>query len=204
MRGTYPTDTLAAVLAIAAALAALTSFFVVAVLHVLPTGLSPLRNAVSEYGISRFRDLYRLQAAAMGVAGLALAGAVARAVDPAPSRVLVLLVVYGCARIAIGWFPMDPIGTLERTPAGRMHRLLAAVAFVALPIAAVRLAQSLPHDGSHRPLVVLAWISVGCAVALAPTLAFARRVFGFAERVFYLACYAYVLAAAIELVRLTS
>lgn len=41
------------------------------ILHLLPTGLSPVRNAVSQYGITRYRQGYRILTVALGVAGLA-------------------------------------------------------------------------------------------------------------------------------------
>lgn len=31
------------------------------ILHLLPTGLSPVRNAVSQYGITRYRQGYRIE-----------------------------------------------------------------------------------------------------------------------------------------------
>lgn len=43
-------------------------------LHLAPTGYSPLRNAVSEYGVGAYAHWYQAQAAAAGLAGLALGG----------------------------------------------------------------------------------------------------------------------------------
>ena len=42
-------------------------------LHVQPTRLSPVRNPVSEYGITPFRSGYRVATIAFGIAGVALA-----------------------------------------------------------------------------------------------------------------------------------
>jgi hypothetical protein len=42
-------------------------------LHVVRTGLSPVRHAVSDYGTTPWHALYRAQAVALGAAGLALA-----------------------------------------------------------------------------------------------------------------------------------
>ena len=39
------------------------------VLHLMPSGLSPLRNPVSQYGITRFKAGYRVQTLAYGLAG---------------------------------------------------------------------------------------------------------------------------------------
>jgi len=38
-------------------------------LHLAPTGLSPVRNAVSQYGITPFRAGYRVATIAFGAAG---------------------------------------------------------------------------------------------------------------------------------------
>ncbi len=45
-------------------------------LHVEPTGLSPVRNAVSQYGITPFRIGYRVATIAFAAAGIALAAGV--------------------------------------------------------------------------------------------------------------------------------
>ena len=42
-------------------------------LHLAPTGLSPLRNAVSQFGITEYRAGYRAATVALAVAGLGAA-----------------------------------------------------------------------------------------------------------------------------------
>ena len=99
-------------------------------LHVAPTGLSPVRNAVSQYGITRFRAGYRVATIAFGVGGIALAVGIDRAVAPSGrSLVVVLLLIFAVARLAISWFPMDAPGT-PPTQTGRRHGLLAIAAFL--------------------------------------------------------------------------
>src|SRR5215471_16799687 len=100
-------------------------------LHLAPTGYSPVRNAVSEYGVGKYAPLYSTQATLMGAAALWVAVGVKQ-----PHRVVVLLVIFAIARISIGWFPTDRIGSRQRTPRGGIHLLLAAVAVVTLPWAA--------------------------------------------------------------------
>jgi hypothetical protein len=48
-------------------------------LHVEPTGLSPVRKAVSQYGITPFRVGYRVATIAFAAAGIALAVGISRA-----------------------------------------------------------------------------------------------------------------------------
>jgi hypothetical protein len=69
------------VLAVAAIAFAFASLCVacLVVLRVAPTGYSPLRNAVSEYGVGRYASWYRAQAACAGVAAVFLGAALALA-----------------------------------------------------------------------------------------------------------------------------
>ena len=50
-------------------------------LHVQRTGLSAARNPVSEYGITPFRSGYRIATIAFGIAGIALAIGIDRAIS---------------------------------------------------------------------------------------------------------------------------
>lgn len=157
------------------------------VLHILPTGLSPMRNAVSQYGISNYSIGYRVQTLAYGVAGIG--AAIGLASLPGPTSVAVVLcAVFAIARLAISWFPMDVPGG-ERTEHGRRHGLLAMGAFVGAGLAAGAVAKLLTHDHTHP---VLASASEGLAlVMLADLLAMGvnRRTtghyFGLIERGFY-------------------
>jgi len=95
-----------------------------------PTGLSPVRNAVSQYGITPFRAGYRVATIAFAAAGIALAAGIGLALGSGGRPVVVLLVIFAIARAAISWFPMDVPGS-ERTSTGQMHGLLAIGAFAA-------------------------------------------------------------------------
>jgi hypothetical membrane protein len=158
-------------------------------LHLAPTGYSPVRNAVSEYGVGRYAALYSTQAMLMGIAALWLAVALRQ-----PHRVVVLLVLFALARISIGWFPTDQIGSRQRTSRGSVHLVLAAVAFVTLPWAAVDLTRS---EGGEpwlgRILVVLAVLT---AVALRTQL---RPWFGLVERALYVGMLAWLIVVAVRL-----
>ncbi len=124
--------------AVALAGVALTTSSLVYV-HLRPTGLSPIRNAVSQYGISAFRGGYRAATIAAAVAGAALAVGIGTAVHGAGvSLVVGLLIAFALARAAISWVPMDRPGA-ERTETGRRHGLLAFVAFASAATAALRL-----------------------------------------------------------------
>jgi hypothetical protein len=93
-------------------------------LHLAPTGLSPVRNAVSQYGITSFRTGYRVATISFGAAGVALAAGIGLAIGGRGETVVALLIVFAIARAAISWFPMDAPGA-DRTPTGQMHGMLA-------------------------------------------------------------------------------
>jgi hypothetical protein len=153
-------------------------------LHLAPTGYSPVRNAVSEYGIGPYARWYRAQAAFTGVAGLLLAGALAAGVDPAPRRVITLLVVLLVARVSIGWFPT-----------GGIHLLLGIAAFLSASWAAVAL-----KSGQHgQP--ALGWAMAACAIGTGLSL---RRSplkpwLGLIERGYYVAMLAWLVLVAARL-----
>ena len=137
-------------------------------LHVQPTGLSWLRNPVSEYGITPFRSGYRVATIAFGVAGLALAIGIDRAIaGHGTVGVVALLVVFAAARGAISWFPMDAPDT-PRTSTGVTHVLLASVAFLSIAGAAIWLGAILPNvtrwHSLHLASTVLGYAMTPCLV----------------------------------------
>jgi hypothetical protein len=172
-------------------------------LHLEPTGLSPVRNAVSQYGITAFRAGYRVATIAFGAAGVALAVGIGLAIGGRGEAVVALLVVFAITRAAISWFPMDAPGA-ERTPTGQMHGLLAIAAFGCVTLAAFRLASVLSHQDRWHSLVpvsaALGSTMAACLLAMALARAFpaVRARFGAIERGFYLAAIAWfaVFAAA--------
>jgi hypothetical protein len=146
-------------------------------LHVAPTGYSPLRNAVSEYGVGRFAWGYRAQVL------LAAAAAVSLGVE-LHGRERRLLLVFAAARAAIAAYPTDLLGSGTVTRSGRIHLLLAAVAFASICWAA----------SSDRWEPALGYVAtagaVGTVLAIrrVPQL---RPVLGLLERVFYVAIIAW-------------
>ena len=157
------------------------------VLHVLPTGLSPVRNPVSQYGISDHRGGYRVQTLAYGVAGVGAAVGVSGL--PGPTGVVVgLCALFAVARMAISWFPMDVPGT-QRTETGRRHGLLAICAFGAVAVAAEQLAKLLTRDHLHPHLAsastVLAILMLVTFVGMGVIRRAGGEYFGLVERCFY-------------------
>lgn len=178
-----------------AAVATLACLAALVRVHQLPTGYQPLRNAVSDYGVGRFARYYRFQTAALAIAAVFVALALARAVDPAPRLPIVLLLVFAAGRIAIPWFPTD-VNRLRPTRAGRIHILLAGIAFASLAWAAAALPDRVDWPTIDGLLTGLGWLVVVSAVACGLALTHALRVyaapwFGLIERVFYAAALAW-------------
>ena len=177
-------------------------------LHVLPTGYSPRSDAVSDYGIGRYRGWFWAQAVAGAVAGLALAIALAETTPPIPTLVVVMLLVSAVARFLIPLFPTDQNGSRFRTIPGTIHMILAIVIFASLIIAASRFGSAVEHDAAWQSvkgwLAALPWVMTGAAIGIllalrAPRL---KRKFGLIERLFYVSSIAWLLIVSIELARI--
>lgn len=173
-------------------------------LHLVPTGLSPLNDPVSRYGITPARAGYRVLTVAMGVAGLAAAvGVAAVATMTQHMGVLVALVIFGVCRLAISWAPMDAPGR-PPTTRGLVHVALALGAFAAAAVAAHKLAA-----GMQRPEMIMAGASFRVAfwlivLGLAGQLILRRargdhRYYGAAERVVYLGIFTMLATAGLRL-----
>lgn len=174
------------------------------VLHLAPTGLSPLRDPVSAYGISRFGALYRVQTLGTAVAAAALAiglsGAGVTAAAPAVAALIVLAVTRG----VISWVPMDADGVTP-TSTGRAHDVLAFGAFAAASVGGVLVGIAF---GSTDGLTVaapvattLGWVTTGASAltVLASAVRALRPAFGLAERLIYLGMLAWLATTAVAL-----
>ena len=167
-----------------------------AYLHLAPTGYSPVRNAVSEYGVGFYARWYQAQAASAGTAALLLAGALAKDVSPVPRRVVALLVVLAVARVAIGWFPTDLLGARTRTRNGSIHLLLAVAAFTSASWAGTALRRS------QHGQPALGWAMAVCAMGtfLAVHRSPLKPWLGLIERGYYVAMLAWLVLVAVRLV----
>ena len=160
-------------------------------LHLQPTKLSPVRNPVSEYGITSFRAGYRAATIAFGAAGLALAAGIGQALGDRGLAVVILLVVFAITRAVISWFPMDIPGA-KWTRTGWIHFVLAFVAFASVLAAASVLGAVLSHPGNWHELApvstALGYALTACLamLGLAQTVRALRAWFGTIERGFYL------------------
>ena len=163
------------------------AFVALVVLHVLPTGLSVVRDPVSRYGLTRYRAAYAIAAASAGIAGIAVAALLWLVVHAIAAAVLLL--VFAVARLLIPRFPMDQPGT-ARSRTGRVHSWLAVAAFAGATAAAFVASPACAAAG-FTELAALSTVA-GVAMALGSVLVIAgasgsvRRIFGLAERLIYL------------------
>ncbi len=170
-------------------------------LHVAPTGLSAVRDPVSGYALTRYRPAYALAAGAAAVAGLAVALLVSGV--PGTSASVGLLFTFAAARALIPVFPMDAPGS-ERSTSGRVHSVLATLAFATVTASAFLASWPLAVAGEHLLSAVSSTagvvMAVGCAVVIAGhSHPGPRRWFGLAERLIYLGFIGWFASVAISL-----
>jgi hypothetical protein len=181
---------MAAALAWVAAATAVFDLVVLAVLHVLRTDVDPASDPVSNYVIGDYGTLKVLATLAVGLSALALTAAL-HLTGPRRSMVgLVLLAVFGLAKVVQAFFPID-VGT-ETTTSGSIHNVLGTVAFVALPVAAVLLSRSRGRD----EMVTAVLLAVAMVAVLVSNTVGGD---GIAQRVFLVLSSTWVLVTAFRL-----
>jgi Protein of unknown function (DUF998) len=178
------------------------------VLHLLPTGYYPVRDAVSDYGVGRYRGWFWLQAVAGGVGCLALGIALAQLHPFTPTQAVVALIVTAASRFLIPFFATDQQGSRFQTAHGIIHMILAVIAFGGLIWAATGLWSTLRHypawHGAEGALTIIPWIMLGSVVAVVLAIRGPRLhpFFGVFERLFYVSSITWILIVAIDLARM--
>jgi hypothetical protein len=174
-------------------------------LHVAPTGLNPVRDPVSQYGITDYFTFYRAAALSLGVAALTLAVALIEALEEANAAGIVFLIILGFARLTIGWVPMDAPGA-PRTSTGLRHNLLATAFFASATVAAFLFTGTFADDpalsGIAPASAVLSWAMAVFSVLIFVTslVGPVKRYFGLVERLLYVAVLAWIATVAIALI----
>ena len=178
-------------------------------LHVLPTGYSPVRDAVSDYAIGRYRAVFWTFAASGAVSGLALAIALAQSHPSKPTLTIAMLVLSAAARVLIPIFPTDQGGSRFQTRKGTIHMLLAVAIFASIAVAASNLGPTLGRETAWRsvkglvdgwlPWVITITASLTGIAIIGPQL---KRIFGLLERSYYASSIAWFFVVSIELARI--
>jgi hypothetical protein len=178
-------------------------------LHVLPTGYHPIRDAVSDYGVGRYRRWFWLQVVAGGLSCLFLAIALAQLHPFSPTQVVAALIVTVAARFLIPFFATDQGGNRFQTVHGIVHMILAVFAFGGLVWAASGLWSTLSRypawHGAESLLTIISWVMLGCVIAVVLAIRGPRLkpFFGLFERLFYLSSFVWLFAVTINLARIS-
>lgn len=155
------------------------------VLHIVQPEVDVLREPTSAYVHGTLGFASALASAAVGIGGVALAAASWRVARATPARIGAgLLALFGVAKLAQAFFPIDPPG--QSTPTGTAHNLLGNLAFFALPVAALLVTRAVAVAAGRgspawRPVAV-AWVLVvtTAGVLAGDGLGF----FGLAQRIY--------------------
>jgi hypothetical protein len=163
-------------------------------LHFLPTGLSPIKDAVSDYGTTRFHPYYRAMVVLLGAGSALFAIGLAQDTD---ARGLAWLWIFAASRVAIAGFMTDadpPPFTRE----GRVHWLLAATAFTSIAFAASGVSWTGDPEILGPLGAFVAVTAIGTLVTrLVPSF---RAFFGLVERLLYIAMIAWLIVGAADLI----
>ena len=95
-------------------------------LHIQPTGYSPIRHAISDYGVGKTQRLFNIYLLLAGLGSAALAAALIFGLEApsVPQRAIILLLLLAGIRICVSAFPTDLEGKpLTRT--GILHYIFA-------------------------------------------------------------------------------
>lgn len=174
-------------------------------LHILPTGLHPLRNAVSEYGAGRYRFWYQAMSVGQAIAAFLTAAALATKVVPAPFATDASLVVLGLARLIISQAPVT-VTRGKRTTVSGTHMLMAMLIFGSAVVASASFGAAIAnHADWANALGTLRLFKKTIALfALLTFLAVAAprglRFVGTAERLLYISIIGWFVTIGIHLI----
>ena len=162
------------------------------VLQLSPTGLDPVRAAVSQWGLGPYAWGFRWFTLSLAVAGAALAVAVPPILVRRRGAALVLLALFALGRSFVGWVPMDAPGA-PATATGVFHWTLGLISFISFIVLALMLgARSVLPGRSRAAGRALTALGLAGAVCVLEMVASTRvpalmNVFGIFERLDYLA-----------------
>jgi hypothetical protein len=168
-----------------------------AYLHARDRELDPLRDAVSDYGTTPLHRFYRAQVVLMGLGAASIAVALAR--DTGVGATVIWLWAFAASRVAIAFFMTDRPGA-PVTRDGRIHLVLAAIAFASIGFGAPNIGSDLAAEPGWSELAhQLGWVVAVTAIATLVARRLAPRWFGLIERSLYVAYIAWLLIVAFTL-----
>jgi len=180
-------------LAVGAMFLVIAAALVLVRLHTLPTGVDPLREAVSDYGTTTFHVYYRAMVVMLGAGAGCLTVALHRTGDVRTSG-LVWLAIFAVSRVAIAGFMTVRPGR-RVTIQAQIHLLLAAAAFTSIAFAAATISSDLDYAHTLATLVVVTAVATLASRAVRRL----RSTFGVIERLLYVAFIAWLIVVASSL-----
>ena len=180
-------------LALCAMVLVLAAALILVRLHTLPTGVDPLRDAVSDHGATPFHRYYRVMVVMLGAGAACLAWALHRTGDVRTSG-LVWLWIFAASRILIARFMTVRPGR-RVTVEAQIHWLLAAAAFISIAFAATTISADLDVGRTLATVIVASSVATLVTRAVAPL----RFVFGLMERILYAGFLAWMVVVASSL-----
>lgn len=171
------------------------SFLCLIALHLLPTPVNPIRDAICDHASYRYGFLFNMQSGATGVGGLCLLAGFVLSGRSAPRFGVIALTVFALSRLALIFFPSDV--KPPRTLRGTAHMVLDVLMFAAISLGTAFL--SYPYAGMRFPgtagwtrasfmLLMSAGLTELCATLTIFTVSVPalRRFMGLNERFLYL------------------
>jgi hypothetical protein len=158
-------------------------------LHLLRTGYHLIHDPVSNYAVSPYGYLYRIQAFSSGICGACMFGWFARSGIKLSILGMTALLFYSLSRMLIIFFPTDV--KPPRTRTGTIHVILATLTFTGIAIASGTLTPSLVSFTNWSKmaweLLAAAWLTDAAAIAFVVAYIFKpfRLWIGLVERCIY-------------------
>ena len=119
--------------------------FALVMLHILPTGLPPLKSFVSTYALTQYGKLYGIQAFSSGITAVILTYIIVTQNILHSSWGLIGLASYALSRLIIPFFVTDSQG--NSTIHGKIHIVLAFISFYGIAVGITHIHFSdVPHD----------------------------------------------------------
>lgn len=157
--------------------------------HVLPAGIRPLRDPVSQYHLTRYRGVILASTLSAAAAGIGAILALSAMLGSAAVICTILLVIFAVSRALIPFLRMDRPGS-PLTRVGRIHNVLAFSAFgsaIAVAFVAAGALHNAGYTSTATWSTVLGVVGAAGAVGLLVGRVTRRsRFFGLFERLIYL------------------
>ncbi len=177
--------------------------------HLLNPAFSPVRNYISDYAVGAYGFIYTSAYWVTVVGCLALSVALFRQLPTGMSAKVgaVLIAVFGLTYALTAIFPTEILkpGEFPHGAAGGIHALAALIGWIAAFTGALLVSSAFSRRNELKrfagPLRALAWLMVIAFVGVIGVMASRQPVAGLAEKIFIVLREAWLLLAAVGVIR---